>query len=63
MEKVVFVEGMRCEHCSKRVINALETLGYEVKVDLEKGSVSVSKDEVNENEVKNAIEELGFIVK
>ncbi len=63
MKKVFLVEGMMCEHCSKRVINSLETLGYQVQVDLEKGAVSVCKNEVNESEVKNAIEELGFIVK
>lgn len=57
------VEGMMCEHCSKRVINALEAIGYAVKVDLNKGQVSVSKSQVDENEIKNAIEDLGFIVK
>ena len=63
MEKVFLVEGMMCEHCSKRVIAALEALGYDVKVDLGKGQVTVSKNEVNESDIKNAIEDLGFVVK
>lgn len=63
MEKVFLVEGMKCENCSKRVINALKALAYEVEIDLAKGEVSVFKSEVDENEVESAIEDLGFVVK
>lgn len=63
MEKVFKVEGMRCEHCSARVEKALKAQGYEVKVKLDGGEVTVSADTVNADEVKNTIEDLGFIVK
>ncbi len=63
MEKIVKVEGMHCNHCSSRVEKALTELGYSVSINLESGEVKVSKASIDDAEVKNAIEELGFIVK
>ncbi len=63
MEKLFKVDGMHCTHCSSRVEKALKELGYEVEVALDKGEVKVSKDNVNDTEVKNTIEDLGFEVK
>lgn len=63
MEKIIKVEGMHCAHCSARVEKALTELGYGVEVMLENGEVKVKKDSINDKEVVNAIEELGFIVK
>ena len=63
MEAIIRVEGMRCEHCSARVEKALKALGYGVAVDLAKGEVKVTADNIDASEVKNAIEDLGFEVK
>ncbi len=63
MEKIITVEGMHCNHCSSRVEKALTELGYTVSITLESGEVRIAKDEIGVADVKNAIEELGFIVK
>ena len=63
MEKTYVVEGMHCEHCSARVIKALEEIGLHAKVSLENGEVTVSGDNINDTAVKEAIEDLGFDVK
>lgn len=63
MEKIFTVEGMHCSHCSSRVIKALEEMGLGVEVSLEKGEVRVTGENINDADVKNAIEDLGFIVK
>ena len=63
MEKLFKVEGMMCEHCSARVEKALTAMGYTVSVDLKNGEVKVSADSINETEVKESIEDLGFDVK
>lgn len=63
MEKIFKVEGMMCEHCSARVEKAVTAMGYKVSVDLKNGEVKVSADSINETELKEAIEDLGFDVK
>ena len=63
MEKTYVVEGMHCEHCSARVIKALEGIGLGVKVSLEKGEVTVDGDNISDALVKETIEDLGFDVK
>ena len=62
MEKIFIVKGMMCSHCSARVEKALNELGYKVSVSLEKGEVTVEKDSIDVAEVKNTVEDLGFIV-
>ncbi len=59
------VEGMHCEHCAKKVINALEELDNvtKVKVDLESKKVTItSKKELDMNEVKECISKLDYQV-
>ena len=63
MEKIFKVEGMMCEHCSARVEKAVTAMGYKVSVDLKKGEVTVSADNIDEARVKECIEDLGFDVK
>ena len=53
---------MMCEHCSARVIKALESMGASVKVDLQKKEVAVTGD-ISDADIKTAIEDLGFEVK
>ncbi len=58
------VEGMKCMHCVSAVENALseiEGVNY-VAVSLENASVKVECEEnVMEDALKNAVEEIGFI--
>ena len=63
MEKIFLVEGMRCEHCLERVKKALSNMGHSVKIDLSKGEVLVLGDKIDEANIREAIEDLGFEVK
>lgn len=63
MEKIFKVEGMRCEHCSARVEKTLTALGFETAISIPDGEVKVIAEKIDDAEVKNAIEDLGFIVK
>ena len=63
MEKIIKVEGMHCEHCSARVKKAIEALGIKCDIDLSKGEVTVAGESLDEIKIKEAIENLGFIVK
>ncbi|MCT2536098.1 copper chaperone CopZ [Aquibacillus koreensis] len=60
------VKGMTCGHCKSAVNGALEELaGVErVEVNLETGKVEVGYDEskVDENKLKEAVEEQGYDV-
>ncbi|MBR4591666.1 MAG: cation transporter, partial [Elusimicrobiaceae bacterium] len=61
-EKVAFkIEGMHCNHCKHNVINALSHLKSveNVTVDLNK-SVALVKGNPTDEEVKSAVEALGF---
>ena len=60
------VEGMVCGGCEKRVQNALETIEgiKEVTADHKKGIVNViASQEIDENKIKEKIEDIGFEVK
>ncbi len=66
MKKTVKVEGMSCEHCANRVKKALRQLDMvqDVVVNLEKGEVIImSEQELDNNLIKEQIEDLGYIVK
>ncbi len=62
MEKTIKVEGMHCVHCSARVEKALTALGLECDVDLSKGVVKVTGENIDEKKITDTIEDLGFIV-
>ena len=65
MAKKIHIEGMTCEHCVKHVTNALiEVDGVkDVQVDL-KGKVAAVElaSSVDDNKLKEAIEEAGYAV-
>ncbi len=67
MKEIEFsVEGMMCSGCENRVKNALSLIdGVEaVKANFETGVVRITlTKEVLENELKEAIEDLGYKVK
>ena len=65
MNKIVLkIEGMSCEHCQKRVKEALESLeGVSAKVSLEEKNAEVTyPDEVSIKELKDAVAEAGYQV-
>ncbi len=65
-ETIIKVEGMVCGGCENRVKNALKTIEgiEEVFADHQTGTVKVtSKNEVDENAMKEKIEDIGFEVK
>ncbi|WP_138159454.1 heavy-metal-associated domain-containing protein [Peptoniphilus catoniae] len=65
MDKTINIEGMTCEHCAAHVKEALEALsGVEsVKVSLFKNSAKVNGDNLNDEQLKKAIEEAGYKAK
>ncbi|MBE6618604.1 MAG: heavy-metal-associated domain-containing protein [Ruminococcaceae bacterium] len=62
--KTLTVEGMHCMHCSQRVEKALEELsGVSAKVDLDAKTATVTmKKDHTDDELKKAVEEVGFTV-
>lgn len=60
---IVNIEGMSCNHCAKRVEDGLKALDNvkSVKVNLEKKNATITyKNEINTDEIKNVINELGY---
>lgn len=64
MEKIISIEGMSCEHCVKAVTNALKEVdGVEdVRVSLEAKNAVVKGENLDENKLKEAVEEAGYDV-
>ena len=64
--KVVKIEGMQCNHCKMSVEKALSSLEgvTKVEVSLEKKTAIIeSQKEIDDNKIKQVIEEAGFEVK
>ena len=62
-ETVISVDGMHCQKCVARITTALKAIENvkKVSVSLESKEVSViSKSEISKDEIKQAIEKLGF---
>lgn len=64
VKKIVAVEGMSCQHCVNRVMEAVNSIeGASGVVNLKKGLVTVSMEHSIEDEIiKNAIEKAGYHV-
>ena len=63
--KTIFIKGMSCEHCSKRVEDALKSVkGVKaIQVNLEtKNAVVILKTDVDNEILKVAVEDVGFEV-
>ncbi len=58
----ITINGMMCEHCSKRVEEALSGLGLKVEINLKKKKAFVLEGEVDKASVKKIIEEAGYEV-
>ncbi len=66
MKKIVYIEGMCCEHCAKRVENALSAVSGVVSADVKlKKNLAVirSRDEISDEEIKKVVTEAGYTVK
>ena len=61
--KTVKIKGMHCDHCRQSVEKALNSIeGLKASVDIGTGEARIIAEAVDENEIKSAIEELGFTV-
>lgn len=63
-EVILKVQGMACEGCENRIQNALKNMeGIEkVVANHKEGTVTVTTNETLINDIKEKIEDLGFIV-
>lgn len=63
-ETIIKVQGMACEGCENRIQNALKNMeGIEkVVANHKEGIVTVTANETLINDIKEKIEDLGFIV-
>jgi Cu+-exporting ATPase len=64
MKKVLTVEGMSCQHCAKRVKEALEAVSGVAKaeVDLGKKRADVEGEAIVEAALRAAVEDVGYSV-
>lgn len=64
ISKDIYISGMTCEHCVRRVKEALESLdGLETKVDLENNlAYTKSSIDYDDNIIKKVIEDAGYKV-
>ena len=63
MNKTVTVEGMMCKNCVKHVKEALMALGCDVEVSLQDKKAYIKNTSLDDEAIKNAIEEAGYDVK
>lgn len=64
--KTIEIEGMSCMHCAKKVEDTLKVIKgvKQVNVNLEeKKATVVMKQEISNETLKSAVEELGYEVK
>lgn len=64
MNKTIYITGMHCQHCVKAVEEALQGLEgiRQVNVDLEQNLATITADNVTDQMIKEAIEDIGFDV-
>lgn len=65
LKKVAVVEGMTCQHCVNRVMEAVNSIdGASGNVNLRKGTVVISMEQPMDDEIfRKAIERAGYTVK
>lgn len=65
MKTIVCIEGMCCEHCAKRIENALSAVGGVVSADVKlkkKQAVLRSREQLDSAEITKAVTEAGYTV-
>lgn len=66
MKKIVYIDGMCCDRCAKRVENRLSAAKNAVSVDVKfKKNLAVirSREEVDDGEIRALVEDAGYAVK
>ena len=61
-KEIIVVEGMKCMHCSAKVVNALKKVNVKAEINLESKTVVVTYNDkkITLEEIKKVIEEVGF---
>ena len=64
MEKIIKIEGMSCNHCVMAVKNALSEIKgiSHVEVELDNNRAIVKGDNLEDNILKEAVEDAGYDV-
>lgn len=65
MKKIIHIEGMCCDHCAKRVENALSAVSGVISADVKlkkKIAVVRSREQLDDAEISNVITEAGYTV-
>ncbi|WP_425446264.1 heavy-metal-associated domain-containing protein [Dethiothermospora halolimnae] len=64
MKKILFIEGMSCQHCVMAVKGELQEIDgvSTVDVDLESKTATLQVDGVSDDILKKAVEEAGYKV-
>lgn len=65
-KKTISIEGMSCNHCKMSVEKALSSIEGVTKVEVSlenKNAIIESSKEIDDNKIKQAIEEIGFTVR
>lgn len=60
VKATIYVDGMMCQHCKKTVEGILKNLGLDAEVELENKRAVVYGGDINEAEIKAAIEAAGY---
>lgn len=60
---IIFVEGMSCENCVKRIANELDNTRVDYTISLATQSVTVEGDNDAIYAAKNAINKAGYTIK
>ncbi len=65
MQKIkILIDGMTCQHCVKRVTQALENAGVEeADVDIGMATILFDENKTNLEKIKRAIEDAGYKLK
>ena len=63
MNKIVTIEGMMCKNCVKHVKEEIESLGVEVEISLEDKKAYLKNTSLDDETIKEAIEDAGYEVK
>lgn len=56
----IIIEGMMCAHCEAHVTEALDKIGVKVIADHEKNRAVIESGEIDEEKIKNAVNEAGY---
>ena len=60
---IVYIDGMMCDHCKKRVTEAFKSIGITADVDVKKKRATFGEAAASDEEIKSAIEAAGYTVK